>query len=76
MLSRLLQTKSNSKKLKWLDFFQDKIDQCLDMLKNASVEDEEDDEDGLTELEGVFVIFKCKFLLVNINMPVLLALKT
>ena len=31
--------------------FQDKIDQCLDMLKNASVEDEEDDEDGLTELE-------------------------
>ena len=25
------------------------------MLKNASVEDEEDDEDGLAELEGIFM---------------------
>ena len=31
---------------------QEKLDQCLELLKNASVEDEEEDDEGLTELEG------------------------
>ena len=31
------------------------------MLKSASVEDDDEDEDGLTELEGTYLISACLY---------------